>query len=210
MDTFWILVGLGTPSMAEFVRKTEGYSEPNSGRALRAIWDPYLYDPSLWDKGTPPPCWQSLGSSYLLQSQRALHAFRSISYLPAATAMISRGWRSLVPPQGFGTLQNSPSPDVPDPSENMASLMEGPHLPISPFLKNQGFSLESVRHSESLDTMKPEKGLAAIPRPLMLGSCNKRATFLPVCLLRGGGKFFLQIYVQWDTGHPKLFLMFLE
>lgn len=161
-------------------------------------------------RAPPPPCWQSLDSSYLLQSQRALHAFRPIPYLPAATAMILRGWRSSVPPQGFGTPQNSPRPDVPGPSENMANLMEGPHLPISPFLKNQRFSLESVRYSESLDTMKPEKGLAAIPRPLLLGSFNKWATFLPVCLLRGGGKFFLQTYVQWDTGHPKLFLMFLE
>lgn len=70
MDTFWIVVGPGTPSMPEFVRKMEGYSEPNSARALRAIWDAYLYDPSLWEEGTtspmltfarqltPPPVWE--------------------------------------------------------------------------------------------------------------------------------------------------------
>lgn len=52
--------------------------------------------------------------------------------------------------------------------------------------------------------MKPEKGVAAIPRPFLLWSYNKQATvLLPVCLLKW------EAPVQWDTGHPKLFLMFL-
>lgn len=58
--------------------------------------------------------------------------------------------------------------------------------------------------------MKPEKGVAAIPRPFLLWSYNKQATILfPVCLLKWVG-FFSQTPVQWDTGHPELFLMFLR
>lgn len=47
----------------------------------------------------------------------------------------------------------------------MANLLEAPHLQISPLPPKQRFSLESVRHSESLDTVKSEKGLAATNEP---------------------------------------------
>lgn len=69
LNEFWILVGLWT-SMSEFVCKADGCSELKSGRAVRAIRDPYRYDPSLWDEGTtspmlviprqltPPPVWE--------------------------------------------------------------------------------------------------------------------------------------------------------
>lgn len=68
-------------------------------------------------------------------------------------------WESMRNPPKLG---ESPKPSVPDLSETMAKLLEAPHLQFSPFPPKQRFSPESVRHSESLDTMKSEKGLAAI------------------------------------------------
>lgn len=103
----------------------EGQSEPSE--ILISMTYPYGM------RAPPPPCWHSQGSSHLLQSERVLQALLPISYLPTARAMILPGWRSSVLPQGFGNLQNSPRPDVPDPSEDIANLMETPHLPISPF-----------------------------------------------------------------------------
>lgn len=71
----------------------------------------------------------------------------------------------------------------------MANLLEAPHLQISSLPPKQRFSLESVRHSESLDTVKSEKGLAAIPRPFCLGLTTNEP-YISFCLppkAQGGG-----------------------
>lgn len=91
-------------------------------------------------RAPPPPCWNSLGSSHLLQSERALHALLPIPYLPAAAAVILQGWRSSVSSAGVWESAELPQAGGPDPPENIANLTEAPHIPISPFLETQGFS----------------------------------------------------------------------
>lgn len=115
----------------------------------------------------------------------------------------------LPPARSWEYLQNSPRPGISGLSETMAKLLSAPYLPITPLFKKQRLALESVRHCQSLDAMKLEKGVAAIPGPVLLWFYNKQATLLLFVFLLKWVGFFLQAAVQWDTGHPKLFVMFL-
>lgn len=160
-------------------------------------------------RAPPPPCWCSQGSSHLLQSERVLQALLPIPFLPTARAMILPGWRSSVLPQGFGNLQNSPRPDVSDPSKDIANLMETPHLPIFPFPQTPEVSPGVCKTLWKFGYKETWKGLLQFLDHFCLGLITKQPHFL-LASWGVGGRFFVHTYVQWDTGHPKLFLMFLE
>lgn len=170
---------------------------------LGASWDPYLSDPSPWD-----PTSASLRTSGIWQG---VYALLPHPLLANCNSCSLGGWgflrapnRSPPPPprQGAGNLQYSHRPAIsnhgllkPWPSSSMPYISQLPLWSQKPKV----FAGVSKTHSQNLDAMKPEKGVATIPKHFLLRSYNKQATLLlPVCLLKWVG-FFSQTALQWDT-----------
>lgn len=134
----------------------------------------------------PPPCWWSQGSSHLLQSESSPSS-PAHPLLVNCKSYDSARLEIFSPSSGVWESAEFPKAGCLRLFWRHRTSWKHHTSQFSPFLKPQRFPLESVRPSGSLDTRKPEKGLAAIPRPFLLGSYNKAATF-PACLLRSGGK----------------------